>query len=124
TYIGAWLAHARFEQGSWDDAASEATCVLEHTCPTAAARIPALVVLGWVRVRRGDPGSMPILDEARTLALATGELQRIAPVAAARAEAAWLSGDLEQCLAEARVGYDLALKHTDWNTWKLGALSI
>jgi DNA-binding CsgD family transcriptional regulator len=122
TYMRGWLARARFEQGNWDDAASEATRVLDHYRLPAAAKIPALVVLGWVRVRRGDPGSIPLLDEARTLALASGELQRIAPVAAARAEAAWLRGNQEQCLAEARVGYELALTHTD--PWKLGELSI
>jgi len=122
TYMGGWLARARFEQGNWDDAASEATRLLGHYRLAAAAKIPALVVLGWVRVRRGDPGSAAVLDEARTLALATGELQRIAPVAAAHAEAAWLRGNQEQCLAETRVGYDLALAHTD--PWRLGELSI
>jgi predicted ATPase/DNA-binding CsgD family transcriptional regulator len=122
TYMEAWQARARFEQGSWDDAAQEATRVLERYRLPAAAKIPALVVLGWVRVRRGDPGSAALLDEARDLALATGELQRIAPVAAARAEAAWLRGDQEQCLAEARVGYELALTHT--YLWKLGELSL
>lgn len=122
TYMGAWQARARFEQGSWDDAAEEATRVLNHYRLPAAAKIPALVILGWVRVRRGDPGSAALLDEARTLALATGELQRIAPVAAARAEAAWLRGDQEQCLAEACVGYELALTHT--YPWKLGELSL
>jgi DNA-binding CsgD family transcriptional regulator len=121
-YMGAWQARAKFEQGNWDDAAQEATRVLERYRLPAAAKIPALVVLGWVRVRRGDPGSAALLDEARTLALATGELQRILPVAAARAEAAWLRGNQEQCLAEARVGYDLALTHT--YLWKLGELSL
>src|SRR5438270_9164776 len=115
--MGAWLARASFEQGRWNDAAEEATRVLGHYRLPAAAKIPALVVLGWVRVRRGDPGSAALLDEARDLALATGEVQRIAPVAAARAEAAWLRGDPEQCLAEARVGYELALTHT--YPWKL-----
>lgn len=122
TYMRAWQARSWFEQGCWDDAAQEATRVLERYRLPAAAKIPALVVLGWVRVRRGDPGSAAMLDEARTLALATGELQRIAPVAAARAEAAWLRGDQEQCLAEARVGYELALTHT--YPWKLGELSV
>lgn len=72
-------------------------------------------------MRRGDPGSVALLNEARDLALATGELKRIAPVAAARAEAAWLGGDLEQCLTEAQVGYDLAVTLQDG--WKLGELS-
>jgi DNA-binding CsgD family transcriptional regulator/tetratricopeptide (TPR) repeat protein len=122
TYMGTWQARAWFEQGCWDDAVQEATRVLNHYRLPAATKIPALLVLGWVRVRRGDPGSVAVLDEARTLALASGELQRIAPVAAARAEAAWLRGNQEQCLAEARVGYELAVTHT--YLWKLGELSL
>jgi DNA-binding CsgD family transcriptional regulator/tetratricopeptide (TPR) repeat protein len=122
TYMEAWHARASFEQGRWDGAGSEAASVLARKRLPAAARIPALVALGWVRVRRGDPGGAELLDEARSLALATGELQRIVPVAAARAEAAWLRGDKEQCLAEARVGYDLAVNHV--YPWKLGELSL
>jgi DNA-binding CsgD family transcriptional regulator/tetratricopeptide (TPR) repeat protein len=123
TYMMAWQAQARFQQGVWDDAASEATRLLERYRLAPAAKIPALVVLGWVRVRRGDPGSAAVLDEAHTLALATRELQRIAPVAAARAEAAWLQGNTAQCLAEVRVGFDLALAH-EADPWTLGELSI
>lgn len=122
TYLEAWQARASFEQGNWDDAAQQATRVLNHSRLPAVTKITALVVLGWVRLRRGDPGSMPLLDEARTLALPTGEPQQIAPVAAARAEAAWLRGNRDQCLAETRVGYDLALAQTD--PWKLGELSL
>jgi DNA-binding CsgD family transcriptional regulator/tetratricopeptide (TPR) repeat protein len=123
TYMMAWQAHASFEQGAWEDAAEGATRLLERYRLAPSVKIPALVVLGWVRVRRGDPGSAAVLDEARILALATGELQRIAPVAAARAEAAWLHGNQAQCLAEARVGYDLALVH-EADPWTLGELSI
>ena len=122
-YLRAYQAHARFEQGAWDDAAEEAARVLDRHRLVPVVKIPALVVLGWVRVRRGDPGSATVLEEARTLALATGELSRIAPVAAARAEAAWLHGNQAQCLAEARVGYDLALVH-ETDPWTLGQLSI
>lgn len=122
TYMRAWQARTRFEQGNWDDAALEVTQVLNHSRLPAATKIPALMVLGWIKVRRGDPDSAALLDEARDLALATGELQRIIPMTAARAEAAWLRGDWQQCLAEARVGYDLALTHT--YPWKLGELSI
>lgn len=38
-----------------------------------------------------------LLEEAHQLALAAGEFQRLAPVASARAEEAWLAGDLERC---------------------------
>ncbi len=123
TYLRAYQAQASFEQGAWDDAAAEATRLLERYRLAPAYKILALVVLGWVRVRRGDPGSAAVLDESRDLARALGELRRIAPVAAARAEAAWLHGNQTQCLAEARVGYDLALEH-EADPWTLGDLCI
>ena len=123
TYMRAYQAHVRFEQGAWDDAAEEAARLLDRYRLAPVVKILALVVLGWVRVRRGDPGSAVVLDEARDLALATRELRRIAPVAAARAEAAWLHGKQEQCLAEARMGYDLALGH-EADPWTLGELSV
>ena len=62
------------------------------TSPSAAPRITPLVVLGRLRARRGDPGAWDALDEALALARRTEELQRLAPVAAARAEARWLDG--------------------------------
>jgi len=63
------------------------------------SRLPALVVLARLRMRRGDPGVAEALAEARALAEATGELQRLAPVAIAHAEAAWLKRD------EADIGF-------------------
>ncbi len=123
TYMRAYQAHVSFEQGAWDDAAEEAARLLDRYRLAPVVKILALVALGWVRVRRGDPGSIPVLDEARALALATGELRRIAPVAAARADAAWLQGKQAQCLAEARLGYDLALAH-EADPWTLGELSV
>ncbi len=123
TYMRAYQAHVSFEQGAWDDAAEEAARLLDRYRLAPVVKILALVALGWVRVRRGDPGSIPVLDEARDLALATGELRRIAPVAAARADAAWLQGKQAQCLAEARLGYDLALAH-EADPWTLGKLSV
>ena len=47
--------------------------------------------LALVRARRGDPGHAELLDDALETALPTGELQRLGPVAAARAEVAWLA---------------------------------
>jgi DNA-binding CsgD family transcriptional regulator len=119
-YLVGWQARANFEQGRWDDAESQAWRVLDHSWLSAAIKIPALSVLGRLGVRRGDPGSSVLLDEARNLALATEEPQRIVPVAAARSEAAWLCGNLEQCVEEVRVSDDLSL--TD--PWKRGELSI
>jgi DNA-binding CsgD family transcriptional regulator len=52
----------------------------------------ALVALGRVRARRGNPAAWDPLDEALRLAEPTRESGRLGPVAAARAEAVWLEG--------------------------------
>lgn len=49
-------------------------------------------MLALVRLRRGDPGYRALLEEATDIARAVGEPQFIAPVSAARAEAAILEG--------------------------------
>jgi DNA-binding CsgD family transcriptional regulator len=112
-YMTAWRARAHFEQGDWDSAADGAGFVLGHYRVSAITKIPALAVLGHVRVRRGDPDAARLLDEARELAVETGELQRVVPVASARAEFAWLKGDLEQLMSEARFVMEMARGHDE-----------
>jgi ATP/maltotriose-dependent transcriptional regulator MalT len=92
-YVLAQQARLDFEQGRWDAAARLASQIIARPAAAPVARIPALAVLARIRLRRGDPGTDELLDEACALARATGELQRLAPVAAARAEAAWLRND-------------------------------
>ncbi len=92
-YFLAHRARAELERGLWTQAAESATLVLRERAVSTYPRTLALVVLALVRARRGDPDALPLLDEARALADPTGEPPRIAPVAAAQAEAAWLRGD-------------------------------
>jgi DNA-binding CsgD family transcriptional regulator len=89
-YLLSWQAKLRLAAGRWDEAAQIAGICLGEPCPFA--RIHALVALGLVRARRGDPDPWTPLDEALESALPRQELQWIAPVAMARAEAAWLEG--------------------------------
>ncbi len=89
-YISAWQARLLFEQGRWDDAAQGAARLVNSQGVAAVTRICALAVLARLRLRRGDPGAEALLEEASTLARKSGELQRLAPVACAFAEAAWL----------------------------------
>jgi DNA-binding CsgD family transcriptional regulator/tetratricopeptide (TPR) repeat protein len=89
-YLLGWEAKTLLAHGQWTEAAQTALICLEKECPFA--RIHALVALGLVRARRGDPDAWGPLDEALTHAEPRQELQWIGPVAVARAEAAWLEG--------------------------------
>ncbi|HKU95681.1 MAG TPA: helix-turn-helix transcriptional regulator, partial [Vineibacter sp.] len=120
-YMCAWLALTRLYQGRWSEASDIATALLQRPSVAAISRIMALVALGRVRARRGDPGAMAAFDEALALASPTGTMQRLAPVRAARAEAAWLAGDRTRTVAEASAVHDLAIKHH--HRWHAGELA-
>lgn len=72
-------------------------------------RHDALITLGLVRARRGDPQAWPLLDEARDIAEGVGDLQFLACAAAARAEALWLEGRPDAIVAETQRAFELAL---------------
>lgn len=92
-YIRAWRARLDFETGNWDAAANEALRLVTAQGVAPITRICALAVLARLRQRRGDPGARELLEEATVLSRQSGELQRLAPVAAAHAEDAWLRND-------------------------------
>jgi DNA-binding CsgD family transcriptional regulator len=121
-----WVqARSRLDQGDWGAAGEGAAAVLSVAWMAITNRIPALLVLGLVRARRGDPGAEAALDEARALALAIGESQRIEAVAAARAEWRWLQGDLAGCVSEARIGFHPEFSATrPWSMWYQGEVMI
>jgi DNA-binding CsgD family transcriptional regulator len=99
-YLLGWRAAAALERARWDEAAADAESVLRH--PYARlSRVWALIALGIVRARRGDPEVWPPLDEA--LELTVGEApQKLVPLGVARAEAAYLGGDPGRALTETR----------------------
>src|SRR5262249_51891157 len=69
--------------------------------------------LGRLRARRGDPRAWEALDEALDLAAPRNELQHVGNVRAVRAEAAWLEGDRERMVVDARAAYPLAVPVRD-----------
>jgi predicted ATPase/DNA-binding CsgD family transcriptional regulator len=118
-YLLAWQALVRVYQGRWNEAAELASTVLRRPV-MAISRIMALVALGRLRARRGDPEIWKVLDEALELAEQTATLQRLAPVRAARAEAAWLEGDMQRARAEADAALELAVRQQHgWFTSEL-----
>jgi ATP/maltotriose-dependent transcriptional regulator MalT len=119
-YLRAHDAQLQVDRGDWEAAAQTARELLDHYGPAVAQRIPALLSLARVRMRRGDPGVEPLLEEAWRLAVQTNEYQRIGRVAAARAEAAWYNGDLEQVARAASEGQRAAPVRADpWATSEL-----
>ncbi len=94
SYMRTEQARVALARGQWDDATRYAELALRliesvHR-PTQMA---AQTVLASVAVRRGEPGAAELLGRAWELVADSGELQRTGPVAAARAEDAWLRGD-------------------------------
>ena len=95
SYMQAARARLDFARGSWDEAVRDAEAAVDAFL---LARCPALIVLGRVHARRGQPQASRLLSSAWKLAVQIDELQRLGPAAAARAEDAWLRGDHARAL--------------------------
>lgn len=95
------LAKTHLWQGRWTEAVEVAQAILDAP-RTQVVEIwhGALLVLALVRARRGDPQVWPLLDESLELARQADDLQFLGPIAAARAEAAWLQGRPEAVAEE------------------------
>ncbi len=72
-YFHVYYARTEFDRGRWDAALSAVPSSVDVP-GTPLARITALVILGLVRARRGDPEHRSVLDEAGYLAERSGEL--------------------------------------------------
>ena len=110
-YMVGWRARSELDQGRWDAAATTASGVLAAPDIPAPTRITPLTVLGRLRARRGDPDAWGPLDEALELSRGMGEVQRVAPVAGARAEARWLAGEDGAIAAETEAALSLEQTH-------------
>jgi len=119
-YLHVYYARTELERGRWTEAVAAIPKSVEVP-GTPLARIDALVVVGLVRARRGDPGHWAALDEAAVLANRSGELQWVAPVTAARAEAAWLEGRLDAVAHEIVPALQACIDRQAW--WWAGELS-
>jgi predicted negative regulator of RcsB-dependent stress response len=119
-YMTASLARSRAEQGQYAAADRHLADILRHAQLSPITRICALAVAGGLAARRGRGGAIA-LDDALPIAVHTGELQRLTPVAAARAEAAWIAGRISDVAAEIDRAWGTAVRHPQ--RWDLGELS-
>jgi DNA-binding CsgD family transcriptional regulator/tetratricopeptide (TPR) repeat protein len=121
-FLIACRARIELDRGYWADAGESAAFALRDPRTWSVPRVTALVVLGLVRARRGDPEVWPLLEDALALAEPTGELQRIAPAAAARAEAAWLAGDHAAVASATESALELSQRRQA--AWVTGELAV
>ena len=80
------------ETGDWDKAYSLAHNLLKSDDKPRAFKISALIVVGTIKMRRGDPDALHLLLQAKTKAFETMELQDIIPSLIALLEYEWLTG--------------------------------
>ncbi|MGN6176366.1 MAG: ATP-binding protein, partial [Streptosporangiaceae bacterium] len=119
-YMSALLARSLAEQGQYAGAEQHLADALRRPDLSPVTKVPALAVAGVLAVRRGGDGTAA-LDEALQLAVHTGESQRLKQVAAARAEAAWITGRPADIAAEIDRAWPAAAAHPQ--PWELGELS-
>ena len=115
-------SRALFMLGRWDEAVADVHAVLHEVDLAAANRCSAVLCLGRIRARRGDPSSFEALEDALALALPFAEMQMIHPVHVALAEAAWLAGDTERAAREVGAAMPFSVEHPE--PWYLGELAL
>ena len=121
-YLLGVRSNVRVLLGAWPAAEADARSSLELGEQWGVSLCPALLALGRLQARRGDAEAGATLEEAWRRAVATQELQRLAPAAAARAEHAWLGGDRAATAAAAGSAYALAIECED--AWGRGELAF
>jgi DNA-binding CsgD family transcriptional regulator/tetratricopeptide (TPR) repeat protein len=109
-YLLAYRAQLEVAEARWSDATETAALIVRTPRTSTTPKILALVALATVRLRRGDPGYGELLEEAWALAEPTGELPRMAPIAIARAEAAWMHADRDAVARASTETLDIAVE--------------
>jgi DNA-binding CsgD family transcriptional regulator len=120
-YLLGRQAELRMQQGRLKEAETIAQGVIHMERLPLVMHLPALTVLGRVRLRMGEEGAAALLARALEEGLPTGEPQRIFPVRIARVEGAWLAEDLDAARQELR---EIArLDVVSLRTWDRGELA-
>jgi DNA-binding CsgD family transcriptional regulator/tetratricopeptide (TPR) repeat protein len=121
-YMQAWLAFTQLNLCQWNEAAEGASIVIRDARRSVTSRLTALTTLGRLRARRGDPEANKLLDEALELTREMGSIDRLGPMRIARAEVAWLAGNLQKTIQEGRAIYELAIRKK--HPWYAGELAF
>ncbi|GIF49375.1 LuxR family transcriptional regulator [Asanoa ferruginea] len=115
-------ARFRLDKGDWAGAERDAHAALAEQVHGGARMVDALVPLGLLRARRGDPDAGATLEEATERAFATGDLQWMGPAVAARAEYLWLAGAADLGIEQTAEVYELSVEADQ--PWFAGELAF
>ncbi|MGO4727499.1 MULTISPECIES: ATP-binding protein [unclassified Inquilinus] len=117
-----WQARLRLEQGRFREAESIAQGVVGFGQLAPVIRLPALIVLGRVRMRLGEPDAPALMRQALRDALETEDLHLIAPARLALVEAAWLADDPGAC--HEQLAALAAMDLDGFDPWTLGEFAV
>jgi len=85
-------ARLLLETGDWNAAISIAKNLLQNEVLPGTIKAACLNLLTTIKIRRGEPDVLFLLDEAKALAFKTREHQRVIPMMIALLEYEWLTG--------------------------------
>ncbi len=119
-YITAMLAKSAAERGELDEAERLAEQVLAIPYLAIVGRIPALATRGQLEAWRNGGGE-DLLAEAMRLAEQTREPQRLAPVALAQVELAWIQGRRDDAVETLDRLWSAHAEHP--HPWRTGELA-
>jgi class 3 adenylate cyclase/tetratricopeptide (TPR) repeat protein len=122
SYLHAFGAKIALDRGRWDEADDYCTLVFQRQLTSIFPRVLAFAVRALLHARRGEPGADELLAEALALAAPSGEVLRIAPVALAQAEVAWLADDQDGIVAATDLVFGDALGQE--GPWPLPELTV
>jgi ATP/maltotriose-dependent transcriptional regulator MalT len=106
-FMLAWKARMLTETGHWNDATDICERLVHNEANSAVIRVQALCQLGRIKLRCGQENALSYLEQAKALALPTGELQRIAPIMVGLLEYEWHMG--KQVIPEAELSITVQL---------------
>ncbi|SRR5580765_1627912 len=120
-YLQGWKATHHLDRGEHEASRRMAETVLRRGDLASIGVIEPLVTLAQLTARLGEPDPERFTDRAAELAKDMREVQRIAPVIAARCEVAWVSGHPERAQEIATEAWP-GIADADC-TWNRGAIA-
>ena len=112
----------RLYRGHWLEAEETILKVIPRSNLNLTTHTFTVLVLGRLRVRQGDSTTPTVLDEALDLSIQVDAIVRLGAARAAQAEMAWLAGDHDRAIEEARAVYEIAISKK--HPWIAGELAF